>query len=77
MTPGAALVLLGFGIGAFALAAKSATKEEQGRTLQERADALRAQTSRAQEAAARAARHASELLAQWNEIERAARRVER
>lgn len=61
MTPATALVLLGFGVGALVVADRTALRERAPL----RADTLREQAVRAQEASARASRRARELMDQW------------
>jgi hypothetical protein len=74
MPTGTVLVLLGFGIGALAVAGRSAAREPQ-LTLRQHADTLREQTSQAQETSARASRRARELMDQWSVAEDAARKT--
>jgi len=72
VTPATALVLLGLGLGTL-IAASPAQRRTP--SLRERADTLRAQTSRAQEASARASSRARELMDQWSAAEDAARKA--
>lgn len=72
MTRGAAILLFGLGIGAAIVGAGRADSTASPR---QRADALRAQTSRAQETSAAAARRARDLMDQWIAAEDAARKA--
>lgn len=73
MSTTTALVLLGFGVGALVVADHARSRGSL--SLRDRADALRAQTSRAQETSASASRRARELMDQWSAAEEAARKA--
>jgi len=78
VTPGAVIVLLGFGLGALVVAGQSSPRgATESSSPRERADALRAKTIQAQQASARASRTARELMAAWSAAEDAARKEER
>lgn len=74
MTAASVLVLLGFGVGVLIIAGRSPAND-RAQTLRSHADALREQTSRAQETSARTSRHARELMDQWSAAEDAARKA--
>jgi hypothetical protein len=71
VTPASALVLIGFGVGALAVAGRGVSRAP---SLRAQADMLREQTRQAQLNSAQASLHARELAARWSALEDAARR---
>ncbi len=71
MTPGAAIVLIGLGLGTFVVAGRSDPRAPT--SPRERADTLRARAVEAQLASARASRIARELMERWSRAEDDAR----
>jgi hypothetical protein len=77
VTPGTALVLLGFGLGALVVVGGSGTRDIRvSESPRERADALRSRTIEAQAISARASQAARDLMDQWSRAEEAARKTE-
>jgi HD-like signal output (HDOD) protein len=72
MTPGTALVLLGFGLGALIVVGRS-NPRALPLSPREQADTLRKRALEAQRCAARASQLARDLAARWTEAEDAAR----
>jgi hypothetical protein len=72
MTGGAALMLLGFGLGTMLMGRRS--RGSIFSSLRDRADVLREQAAEAQQHAAKASQFARAMTVQWSEADEAARR---